>query len=270
MSGSSALVVGCALVVTTVLVALMSAPPVAASTPASKPHAAPSLIAYGECGVPVDQSCSVHPDANLTAKHRMVRGDWYLVVAVVHGPYATPAVVSDSYRDTFVNESYCWLDDGVFGHTQVYASWVKVRAPAHYAVTASKWGSSEWMEVAVVSGHKDLIGPVTNTCAHTNITSSNVTITADYSVSGPSLAVIAWVIGGNSTFTCTSGSSVLLGTCGSSVSGTSYGIGQSWPGLSYVPKTAGGNGTGTISVSGPGCDNLSYCKWADAVVTVTA
>lgn len=251
---------GIALVATAVLLA---APTVSAMRVG--PSSTTWVFGYGVCGAQNGHPCSVTPRGLTSA------GYPYYVVVIVHGPGAKPGVVYDSQHDPFTNVSYCWLNNLVFGHTEILVAPVVIANPSGYTVTLGPGAAQQWMQVVVVQGHG--VTDVTNTCA--NHLAYPGTVTASYvDTASSSLAVVLFDFINRTPLTCSSGSAALLGPCGTSVSGPFH-AGLSTPGVAYeafqsvsVPS----NQSPSISFSGGDCsddviDN-DGCPWMYAVVGV--
>jgi hypothetical protein len=236
------------------------------------------LASWGACATH-NATCTFHPAVHDPA------GLTYFIVAFVHGPGAAPGAVVDSLGDTFHNLSYCWLHNGVFGHTVIYVGNATLRHPANYAFTlqvatplvggVGRIGSGEYVEMAMAFS-----GAITtrtdawaNSCENhwTNATQTTLPVRTPGSRAGD-LAIYYYALGeANRTtgpISCAPDVSTVA-SCGVWLSGSAYGNGLSWPSLAYAYFDYTNGGNGSIEASGGGY-GVSPCPWDASYVELTS
>jgi len=229
-----------------------------------------SLAGEGFCATK-NATCSFVPAPHARS------GGTYLVVAFVHGPGQLAGTVSDSLGDPFHLVSYCWLDNGNFGHTELFLGNATIRSPSDYRLVLSvaNRDSGEYLEAALgyAGGVPIRVDGFSNTCANrwTNTTQTVLPTTSAATKVGD-LGLYLWVLG-EANFTegpisCASAASRVL-TCGTPLSGYGYGLGLSWPSLAYQEFAYSRGGLASIRASGGGF-GTAHTPWDVSYVTLTS
>jgi len=253
------------------LVLLLAFLPTAGARPALNgvtPGPTVQLESYAVCATTT--LCTVHP-ALSDPPHAS-----YLVMVFVHGPGGKTGTIFDSQGDPFHNLSYCWLDNGIFGHTVVYLANATIANPLTYRVSLNPhYGQGEYMEVALAyaGAVKIHLDAWSNTCANhwTNSTQDVLPVHFAGGFLGD-LGVYFYVLGQanltQGTIHCYSDLATVA-TCGTSLSGNAFGLGLSWPSLAYANFDYAKGGNASIRASGSGY-GTAPCPWDVSYLALTS
>jgi hypothetical protein len=247
-------------------VLLLSLAPATVGTPAPASHALVVRVAsHGACAVTEHETtCTMHPARKLAA------GRTYLVVAFAHGPNASAGYLADSEGDSFDQVWYCWLDNGIFGHTAIFVGNVTLEHPWAYALTLHAAGEAEYAEVVLVanpSGSVEL-DAISLGCPDHSTQTTGLELNASVSTHhARDLGVFLFAVINNTTVHCLSRSATVLGRCGTAASGPFlYGI--STPALAVARLRQNGTETASIELRGGSCAVDEGCPWMDVVVAL--